>query len=102
MFVTIEHKRIMTPGLLNTARFSHSRLRFEQLPNFPSVPDLAFIAGQDPMGVISVSGLSSIGGTTTNPSSKNSFYWTFSDDLSYVKGRHLFKAGALVGHLRPN
>ena len=101
-FFTTEYKRILTSALLNTARFSHSRLRFEQLPAFPSVPDLAFIAGQDQMGVISVGGLNAIGGTTTNPSSNNSFYWTFSNDLSYVKGRHLLKTGALVEHLRTN
>src|SRR5438105_4381798 len=47
VFITAEHKRIMTAALLNTARFSHSRLRFEQLPNLPSVPELAFLAGQD-------------------------------------------------------
>src|SRR5712691_4017738 len=101
-FFTTEYKRIVTPAVLNTARFSHSRLRFEQLPAFPSVPDLAFIAGQDQMGVLGVTGLSGIGGTATNPSSNNSFYWTFSDDLSYVKGRHLLKMGALVEHLRTN
>jgi Carboxypeptidase regulatory-like domain/TonB dependent receptor/TonB-dependent Receptor Plug Domain len=101
-FFTTEYKRIVTPALLDTARVSHSRLRFEQLPDFPSVPDLAFIAGQDQMGVISVGGLTPIGGTTTNPSTNNSFYWTFSNDLSYVKGRHLLKTGALVEHLRTN
>src|SRR5437867_291423 len=37
MFFSTEYKRIVSPALLNTARFSHSRLRFEQLPNFPSV-----------------------------------------------------------------
>jgi hypothetical protein len=102
LFFTTEYKRILSPALLTTVRFSHSRLRFEQLPAFPSVPELAFIAGQDQMGVIGVSGLSSIGGTTVNPSSNNSFYWTFSDDLSYVRGRHLVKVGALVEHLRTN
>jgi hypothetical protein len=101
-FFTTEYKRIVTPAVLNTARFSHSRLRFEQLPAFPSVPDLAFIAGQDQLGVIGVGSLSSLGGTTTNPSTNNSFYWTFSDDVSYVKGRHLLKTGALVEHLRTN
>jgi hypothetical protein len=101
-FFTAEYKRIFTPTLLNTTRFSHSRLRFEQLPDFPSVPSLAFIAGQAQMGVISVGGLTPIGGTATNPSTNNSFYWTWSDDVSYVKGRHLVKTGALVEHLRTN
>src|SRR5437762_4365134 len=63
-FFTAEHKRIVTPALLNTARFSHSRLRFEQLPAFLQAPDLAFIAGQNEIGVINVGGLNSIGGTT--------------------------------------
>src|SRR5437773_7736021 len=101
-FFTSEYKRIVTPALLNTARFSHSRLRFEQLPDFLQAPDLSFIAGQDAIGVINVSGWTSLGGTTTNPSSNNSFYWTASNDLSYVKGRHLLKSGALVEHLRTN
>ena len=101
-FFTTEYKRIVSPAILNTARFSHSRLRFEQLPAFPSAPDLAFIAGQDLMGVININGFTSIGGTTTNPSTNNSFYWTFSDDVSYVKGRHLLKVGALAEHLRTN
>src|SRR4030095_9115915 len=43
-----------------------------------------------------------LGGTTTNPSSNNSFYWTYSDDIAYVKGAHLIKAGGLVEHLRTN
>ena len=30
-FFTTEYKRIFSPAILNTARFSHSRLRFEQL-----------------------------------------------------------------------
>ena len=100
LFVTFEHKRIVSPALLNTARVSHSRLRFEQLPSFPSVPQLAFLAGQDQMGVITVPGLTNLGGTTTNPSTNNSFYWTLSDDVSYTRGRHLLKVGALVEHLR--
>ena len=101
-FFTAEYKRILSPALLNTARFSHSRLRFEQLPDFLKVPDLAFIAGQTEIGVISVGGLTSLGGSATNPSSNNSFYWTVSNDVSYVKGRHLLKSGALIEHLRTN
>ena len=101
-FFTSEYKRIISPALLNTARFSHSRLRFEQLPDFLQVPELSFIAGQNEIGLINVGGLTGLGGTTTNPSSNNSFYWTVSNDLSWVKGRHLLKSGALIEHLRTN
>ena len=101
-FFTSEYRRTFTTALLNTARFSHSRLRFEQLPAFPSVPSLSFIFGQNQIGVITVGGLTNMGGTTTNPSSNNSFYWTFSDDVTYVRGAHLLKGGALIEHLRTN
>lgn len=99
-FFTTEYKRVLTSALLNTARFSHSRLRFEQLPDGPSQPDLAFISGQELLGVLSVGGLTALGGTANNPSTNNAFYWTFSNDLSYVKGRHLLKTGALIEHTR--
>ncbi len=99
-FFTAEYKRIMTAALLNTSRFSHSRLRFEQLPVIPQTPELAFLPGQTQIGVITVSGLTNLGGVATNPSTNNSFYWTLSDDVSYSKGRHLLKAGALVEILR--
>lgn len=99
-FLTLEHKRILTSTLLNTARFSHSQLRFEQLPTGLSQPDLAFLAGQDLIGTIGVGGLTTLGGTGNNPSTNNSYYWTFSNDLSYAKGRHLLKVGVLAEHLR--
>jgi hypothetical protein len=102
-FFTAEYKRVVTPAFLNTIRFSHSRLRFEGLPAFPSVPELAFIAGQNEMGVIAIGGgVTAIGGTAQNPNTANSFYWTASNDLSFAKGRHLLKSGALVEHLRTN
>lgn len=101
-FFTAEYKRIVTAALLNTARFSHSRLRFEQLPLGPSTPELAFSPGQDIIGVISVPGLTNLGGSANNPSTNNSFYWTFSDDISYSRGRHLLKVGTLIEHLRTN
>ena len=99
-FFTAEYKRVVTPALLNTIRFSHSRLRFEGLPAFPSVPTLAFIAGQNEMGVIAIGGgVTSLGGTAQNPNTANSFYWTASNDLSFAKGRHLLKTGALIEEL---
>ena len=72
------------------------------LPAFPLAPNLAFIAGQNEMGVISVGGLTLLGGTAQNPNTSNSFYWTFSNDVSYMAGRHLLKTGGLVEHLRTN
>jgi hypothetical protein len=101
-FFTSEYKRIITPALLNTARFSHSRLRFEQLPVIPTTPELAFIDGQDVIGNIGITGVTTLGASNTNPSTNNNYYWTFSNDLSYSKGRHLMKVGVLFEHVRSN
>ena len=45
--------------------------------------------------MFSTAGLTPLGGAATNPSTNNAYYWTYSDDLSYSKGRHLLKVGAL-------
>jgi len=50
------------------------------------------------MGAISVSGLTSLGNDSTTPSTNNVTYWTYSDDLTYTRGRHLLKSGVLVEH----
>src|SRR5262245_12398648 len=100
--LTVEYKRILTSAILNTARFSHSRLEFEQLPVGPSTPELAQIPGQDIIAVFSTAGLTALGGAATNPSTNNAYYWTYSDDLSYSRGRHFLKFGALIEHLRTN
>jgi len=100
--LTVEYKRIVTSALLNTARFSHSRLEFEQLPTGPLTPELAQLPGQDLIAVFSTSGLTSLGGAATNPSTNNAYYWTYSDDLSYSMGRHFLKVGTLIEHLRTN
>lgn len=99
-FTTGEYKRILSASLINTARFSHSRLEFAQLPYGPS--QLAFVPGQDLMGTIAVGGLTTLGGTSTNPSTNNAYYWTFSDDIAYTRGAHLLKVGVLVEHVRTN
>ncbi len=102
-FFTAEYQRVVTPALLNTMRFSHSRLRFEGSAAFPSVPNLAFIAGQNEIGVISIGGgVTPLGGTAQNPNTSNSFYWTVSDDATYARGRHVIKTGVLFEHLRTN
>jgi len=97
-FFTAEERWIVTPALLNTARFSNSILKFEQLPTNTLAAPLAFFSQAPYMGSISVSGLTSLGNDSTTPSTNNVTYWTYSDDLSYTKGRHLLKTGVLIEH----
>jgi hypothetical protein len=97
-FLTVEDKWVMTPSLLNTARFSNSILQFEQLPTNSLASPLSFFSAAPYMGSISVSGLTTLGNDSTTPSTNNVTYWTYSDDLTYTHGRHLLKAGVLVEH----
>ena len=103
-FFTTEYKRILTPALLNTARFSHSRLRFEQLPDRARrCPTWRSFAGQDLIGVISVAGLTPLGGTRQQPVDQQQLSTGRSATTCRTsKGRHLLKAGTLIEHLRTN
>jgi hypothetical protein len=97
-FFTVEEKWIVSSAVLNTARFSNSLLRFEQLPANALQQPLSFFPQAPYMGAIGVSGLTSLGNDSTTPSTNNVTYWTWSDDLTYTKGKHLFKTGVLIEH----
>jgi hypothetical protein len=97
-FLTVEEKWVASPALLNTARFSNSILKFEQLPANSLQNPLSFFQPAPYMGSISVPGLTTLGNDNTTPSTNNVTYWTYSDDLTYTRGRHLLKTGVLVEH----
>src|SRR5262249_34981089 len=101
-FFTLEEKWIVTPNLLNTARYSHSVLQFEQLPVYELDNPLAFFPEAGFMGGVSVSGLTSLGNDNTAPSTNNVKYDTYSDDLAWTKGRHFIKSGILIEHAVSN
>jgi carboxypeptidase family protein/TonB-dependent receptor-like protein len=97
-FFTAEDKWVVSSAVLNTARFSNSILKFEQLPANTLQSALPFFSGAPYMGAIAVSGLTSLGNDSTTPSTNNVTYWTYSDDLTLTRGRHLLKTGVLVEH----
>src|SRR5262249_90555 len=59
---------------------------------------LSFFPEAPFMGTIQVGGLSQLGNDNVPPSTQNIDYWTWSDDLTYTKGKHLLKTGLLVEH----
>jgi len=97
-FFTIEENRTFTPSFLNAARFSTSVLIWEQTPGNTLAEPLPFFAGAPLRGAIDVSGLSRLGNDNTLPSTNNITYWTWSDDITVTRGKHLLKTGALVEH----
>jgi hypothetical protein len=101
-FFTVEEKWVLSQNLLNIARYSHSILKFEQLPVNELQNPLPFFPEAGFMGGISVSGLTSLGNDNTAPSTNDIAYDTYSDDLSWTKGRHFLKTGILVEHAVSN
>jgi carboxypeptidase family protein/TonB-dependent receptor-like protein len=96
-WLTIEDRRTLSPRLLNTARFSYSRVKLGQLVVNEGVgPELAFIPGQATIGEIAVTGMDVLGPSRNNPSNNDIEYFTFTNDVSSSQGRHFLKAGVLI------
>jgi len=96
-WLTIEDRRTLSSRLLNTARFSYSRVKLGQLVvNEGAGPGLAFVPGQATIGEIAIGGLDVLGPSRNNPSNNDIEYFTFSSDLASSKGRHFLKAGVLI------
>ena len=77
-------------------------LTWEQLPGNTLAQPLSFFEGAPLMGAIDVGGLSRLGNDNTLPSTNNITYWTWSDDITLTKGKHLLKTGGLVEHALSN
>jgi hypothetical protein len=97
-FFTAEAKRTFTQNLLNTARFSSSVLTYEQHPANTLSQPLPFLPEAPFMGLILIGGLSQLGNYAAEPSTQNVDYWTWSDDVTYTRGKHLLKSGMLIEH----
>src|SRR5499426_288805 len=97
-FFTVEEKRTFSPSLLNSARFSTSLLAYVQYPQNTLTTPLSFFPEAPVMGTIQIGGLGQLGNDNISPSNQNIDYWTWSDDVTYTRGKHLLKTGGLVEH----
>ena len=109
---SVEETHVFSPRLLNTFRagFSRSGFNYDSSSTVSFPADLSFVTGLGPGGI-------SIGGaqTTTGPGavtaagpSNNANVWnrrnlfTFSDSVSYNKGKHQITAGVWFQRLQDN
>lgn len=96
-YLTLSENHIFSNALLSTARISFARTNFFTVPTYleptPGVP--SFVVGQ-PMGTVSVTGLSSIGDSGTLKILHLQNIYTVADDVYYTKGKNGFKFGALI------
>jgi hypothetical protein len=95
-WLTVEEKRTIGSTLLNTARFSYSRVKLgARLADENVFSELAFLPGQRAIGNLLI-GSREFGPDRTHPQRQDIQYFTFSNDVTYSRGRHLLKAGLLI------
>lgn len=94
-YFTLEATRVLTERLVNTARFSVNKSNSDGINNYLRTPDpaLSFFPGR-PFGQISVTGFFSLGPSRFGPSFSDQTLYQFTNDLSWVRGRHSLKFGA--------
>ncbi len=107
-YVTVSEAHVISTTMLNSARFSYSRTNLQSNSStsltgsqYVFVPGLPAGIGdrQDPnikMGTVGVSGLQGLGPSGTAPKTNLQGIFAFSDDLSYTRGKHALKFGAVV------
>lgn len=93
-YFTLESTRVLTERLVNTTRFSINQSNSIGINNYLRPPDasLSFFPGR-PFGQISVTGFFSLGPSRFGPSFSEQRLFQFSNDLSWVRGRHSLKFG---------
>jgi hypothetical protein len=95
-FLTVEHKRVFSSRWLNVVRGSYVRENSESdsIPTNPLDPSLSFLPGQS-FGTITVrQGLNQLGVATTAPRDEEGRTIQLDEEITYIRGRHSFKAGA--------
>ena len=95
-WLTVEEKRTVHAVVLNTARFSYSRVQLRAHPaNENAFSTLTFVPGETIFGnILLVS--REYGPDRMSPQVQNVQFFTFSDDIAYSTGRHLVKVGVLA------
>lgn len=93
-YLTGELLHMFHERLLNTVRISQNVSRSGNNNTFLRQvdPSLSFFPGR-PLGQVSVTGFFSIGPSRFGPSFSDYSLYQFSDDVSYVRGRHSLKIG---------
>ncbi|MBI4454351.1 MAG: TonB-dependent receptor [Acidobacteria bacterium] len=94
-FTTIEERKVISPVLLNEARFSFNRNVVGSVSRQTATidPSLSFAPGR-PLGGIDVTGLSSYGYFFQSDRLMTQNLFELIDNISYTRGRHSLRVGA--------
>jgi hypothetical protein len=109
---SLQEIHIFSPRALNTLRVGYSRAAFNfdsfPLASFP--PDLSFVAGSGPGGIVISGGQTTTGGsavTAAGPNNASNVWnrrnlYTWTDDFQITTGRHQISAGVWFQRLQDN
>ncbi|MBI4456050.1 MAG: TonB-dependent receptor [Acidobacteria bacterium] len=103
-YATLEEKAIITPHLLNVARFSLVRSRQGDVNqvDLPTDPSLYFIPEAGEIGDLGVSGLGSVNPDDSRPREFVQNLFHFNDAITYDSGRHSWKMGTDIKRYQYN
>ena len=100
-FLTAEYRHVRSDRTLETARFGYSRTRVGQNVEAHLTPSLPpFVAGRDLVGDIDIGGMQRFGPQSSANLRLAQNVYSGQYDITHTRGRHLFKAGALVERYR--
>ena len=102
-FLTLEHRRIFSPKLLNTFRAGFSRTRIGQDVEANTTNTLEpFVLGRPSMGDIDIGGIPRFGPQVSANVQLTQNVFSFQDDVVYTHGRHSLKFGGLAERYQDN
>ncbi len=102
-FATIEFRSVLSPTVLNTARGGFSRTHIGQDVQANTTQNLApFIPGRGQLGYIDIGGMPRFGTQSSAFLRLTQNVFSFTDDLTWVRGKHFLKAGALIERYQDN
>jgi hypothetical protein len=95
-YLTLEDTHVITPTLVNTARFSLSRTRITESSDITTqlAPSLFFAPGATKLGALLIGGMRNFAGLSDSNAPQNVF--SVSDDITFVTGDHSLQSGVLV------
>lgn len=92
-FFTLQYQKILSPRLINEARFGFTRIRYGAFPSGDSPVSISLFPGPQPLGTIALQGISPLGFSAATRIGAGSNIYEYSDGLSYAIGKHFLNIG---------
>jgi hypothetical protein len=110
--LSLQETHVFSPALLNAATvgFGRGHIKLGAFPAVPISPDLSFVTGAPPGSiVIGGSSTGAGGGTITtadglggSPGVFVRNFFTWADDVHYIRGKHTWSAGGWIQRIQSN